>query len=80
MQLCETFLLICGKTIVGGWHRRAFGDGRAEWAEDGGHDVVDNSADAKAMELDDIAGSEGIVRVVNEVGGVRSVILRGRER
>ena len=75
MQLRESLLLVRGQPLITSRDVRAVFDGGGVGRDDGGDDVVDGSADAQAVERDDIADDEGCVGVVDEVVLVGGEVL-----
>jgi hypothetical protein len=75
VELWEALGFVCCEALFGGGDRWAGRDGSAEGGDDGGYDVVHGGADFQAVQVDDVALVEGVVRVVDEVVGVVCEVL-----
>lgn len=76
MQFRETLLLVQCQAFVWCGYRWALVDRCAERTDDGSDDVADVASDMQTVEFDDVAGDEGVVGVVDQMGGVRVEILQ----
>jgi hypothetical protein len=78
VELWEALGFVCCEALFGGRDRWAGLDGSAEGSDDGCYDVVHGGTDFQAVQVDDVALVEGVVRVVDEVVGVVCEVLLGR--
>lgn len=69
MELSEAIFLILSQSLIRSGDRGPEFDRGGEGRDEGGDDVVDGGADAETVQGDDVAGDEGVVGVVDEVGG-----------
>ena len=75
MEFGKAPLLVCCEAFFGCGNRWAGLDGSSERSNDGCDNVLDSSADFKAVEADHVALVEGVVGVVNQVVGVVCEVL-----
>jgi hypothetical protein len=78
VELWEALGFVCCEALFGRRNGWAGLDGSAEGSDDGCYDVVHGGADFQAVQVDDVALVEGVVRVVDQVVGVVCEVLLGR--